>query len=316
MRVLVTCPPMLGRLDDFKPIFALKGVELVAPKVVQTLSEEELIKLTPQVDGWIIGDDPATDAVFTAGAAGRLKAAVKWGVGVDNVDFNACARLDLPITNTPFMFGAEVADIAINYVIGLARQTFWVDREVRKGNWPKPAGISLYGKRAALIGFGDIGKATHSRLRALGLDVAIYDPFAKEDGGQFRFLPFPVELEKADFVVITASLTPESRHMINAGSIARMKKGVRIVNVSRGPIIDEQALAEGLASGHIHSAALDVFEKEPLPAGSPLRGFELCIFGTHNGSNTVDAVQRASRRAIEYLFNFLDIPLQESDWEN
>jgi len=306
---------MLGRLDDFRFFFSKKGVEIVAPPVVQTLSEEELIRLVPQVDGWIIGDDPATDRVFSAGTGGRLKAAVKWGVGVDNVDFKAAARLDLPITNTPFMFGSEVADIAVNYVIGLARQTFFIDREVRKGNWPKPAGISISGKSAALIGYGDIGKAAAIRLRALGLKVTVYDPFAKEDDPQFRILPFPEELGSADFVVITASLTPESKHMINAQSIAKMKKGVRIVNVSRGPIIDEQALAGGLKSGHVHSAALDVFEEEPLPAGSPLRAFDYCIFGTHNGSNTVDAVQRASRQAIEYLFNFLDIPLREDDWD-
>ena len=312
---MITCPPMLGRIDDFRPFFAKKGLEVVTPNVVQTLTEEELVRLVPEVDGWIIGDDPATEKVFAAGVRGRLKAAVKWGVGVDNVDFNACARLDLPITNTPFMFGAEVADIAINYVIGLARQTFFVDREVRKGHWPKPAGISLYGKKAALIGFGDIGKATGSRLRALGLDVTIYDPFAKEENHPFRFLPFPEELNLADFVVITASLTSESRHMINEETIAAMKKGVRIVNVSRGPIIDEEALIAGLESGHVHSAALDVFEQEPLPADSPLRNFERCIFGTHNGSNTVDAVHRASRRAIEYLFNFLDIPLREEDWD-
>lgn len=318
MRILITCPPMLGRMEDFRLFFAKAGVETVTPEVVQTLSEEELIRLLPEMDGWIIGDDPATDRVFRAGVAGNLKAAVKWGVGVDNVDFKACARLDLPITNTPMMFGAEVADIAINYVIGLARQTFWVDREVRKGNWPKPAGISLSGRKAALIGFGDIGKAAASRLLALGMEVAVYDPFAtttSADHANYKFPAFPEELDLADFVVITASLTPESRHMINAASIAKMKKGVRIVNVSRGPIIDEQALIDALESGQVHSAALDVFEQEPLPAGSALRRFDRCIFGTHNGSNTVDAVQRASKKAIEYLFNFLDIPLREEDWE-
>ncbi len=269
MRILITCPPMLGRIDDFRPLFEKKGIELVTPKVVQIMSQDELVQLVPEVDGWIIGDDPATERVFAAGKNGRLKAAVKWGVGVDNVDFAACAKLGLPITNTPFMFGAEVADIAISYIIGLARQTYWIDRQVRAGHWPKPAGISLAGRTAALIGFGDIGKAAASRLLALGLEVQVYDPVAPHslsDETHYTFLNYPEGLGVADFVVVTASLTPSSRHMVNDQTIAMMKDGVRIVNVSRGPVIDEQALIRGLSSGKVHSAALDVFEEEPLPA--------------------------------------------------
>ena len=95
---------------------------------MQTLSVAELKDLVPQHDGWIIGDDPATRAVFEARKARKLKAAVKWGIGVDNVDFSACADLDIPIINTPDMFGAEVADIAMGYVIALARETFQIDR--------------------------------------------------------------------------------------------------------------------------------------------------------------------------------------------
>ena len=101
MKVLVTCPPMLKQIDLFRSIFEEKGIELLTPNVVQTLTEEELMEILPTVDGWIIGDDPATERVFTAGKNGKLKAAVKWGVGVDNVDFNACKKLGIPIINTP-----------------------------------------------------------------------------------------------------------------------------------------------------------------------------------------------------------------------
>ncbi|RMG87980.1 MAG: phosphoglycerate dehydrogenase [Bacteroidetes bacterium] len=308
MKVLITCPPMLRQIDLFRPIFEEKGIELVTPNVVQTLSEEALMDLLPEMDGWIIGDDPATERVFAAGKKGRLKAAVKWGVGVDNVDFKACKKLGIPVINTPNMFGAEVAGIAVNYVIGLARQTFLIDRAVRRGEWPKPAGISLAGRVVALIGFGDIGKATAQRLKAFDMHINVYDPFAPrsdEDLENYRFLNFPEGLETADFVVSTCALTPQTRHMINAETIAQMKDGVRIVNVSRGPVIDEEALIEGLKSGKVHSAGLDVFETEPLPADSPLRDFEQCIFGTHNGSNTIDAVIRASHEAIRKLFEFL-----------
>src|SRR5687768_5597008 len=110
-RVLVTCPSMLGMMDEFKPEFVRRGYEVHCPQVTQTLSEQELIELVPTFAGWIIGDDPATHRVFEAGKRGKLRAAVKWGVGVDNVDFSAAKELGIPVSNTPRMFGGEVADL-------------------------------------------------------------------------------------------------------------------------------------------------------------------------------------------------------------
>ncbi|MEO1712580.1 MAG: phosphoglycerate dehydrogenase [Bacteroidota bacterium] len=310
MKIMVTCPPMLGQIERFRPIFEAHGVELITPPVVQTLTVEELKDLLPQMDGWIIGDDPANREVLTAGKAGKLKAVVKWGVGVDNVDFDACKDLGLPVSNTPQMFGAEVADVVVNYVIGLARQTFQINRGVRAGEWPKPAGISLGGKKVALLGFGDIGRATAKRLAAMDMVLNVYDPYAQPVDG-FTFRKYPEGLEEADFVVVTCALTPETHHMVNGDSFAQMKEGVRIVNVSRGGIIDEEALIKSLQNGKVHSAGLDVFAVEPLPADSPLRSMDQCIFGTHNGSNTVDAVIRASHKAMHLLFGFLEMPIQE-----
>lgn len=310
MKVLVTCPPMLRRIDEFRSIFADKEIELILPNVVQTMTEEELIKILPSCDGWIIGDDPATKSVFEAGKSGNLKAAVKWGVGVDNVDFNACKALNIPIINTPNMFGAEVATVAASYVLGLARQTYFIDREIRKGNWVKPAGRSLKDKVVALIGFGDIGKASARFLKAFDMKVNVYDPFAnlsEDDEKNYQFFSFPDNLKEADFVVITCALNETTRNMINADSIALMKDGVNIVNVSRGGIIDESALLNGIKTGKIEAVALDVFETEPLPLTSPFIGMDNCILGSHNGSNTVEGVQRASLQAIDYLFNFLNI---------
>ena len=148
--VLVTCPPMLGMLEEFLAHGEDRGLRLVAAETTQVLSTDELSSLLPAYDGWIIGDDPATRDVFTAGREGRLRAAVKWGIGVDNVDFAACEDLGIPITNTPNMFGGEVADIATGYLVGLARETFMIDREIRSGGWPKPPGMSISGKRIDL----------------------------------------------------------------------------------------------------------------------------------------------------------------------
>jgi D-3-phosphoglycerate dehydrogenase len=300
---------MIGQVKTFEPLFRDHGVELVVPQFVQTLSEEQLCELLPQFDGWIIGDDPANERVLTAGRAGKLRACVKWGIGVDNVDFAACQRLGIPVSNTPYMFGNEVADLAVSYVLALARHTFAIDRGVRGGHWPKPAGMSLQGKTVAVVGFGDIGMHVAKRLLAFDMEVLAYDPYTKfgEQFPQVSFLNFPQRLGEADFIVVTCALTPETRHLVNAQSLALAKSGVRLVNVSRGGVIDESALVAALQSGHVHSAALDVFEVEPLPAGSALRQLDQCIFGTHNGSNTIEAVHRASYRAIELLFGFLGV---------
>jgi D-3-phosphoglycerate dehydrogenase len=112
-------------------------------------------------------------------------------------------------------------------------------------------------------------------------------------------------VQEADFLAFTCSLNAHNRHMLDAAVLARCKPGVRVVNVARGPLIDEPALVAALQSGHVAAAALDVFEVEPLPADSPLRAMPQCIFGSHNGSNTRDAVRRASQEAMSRLFGFL-----------
>ncbi|MEI6639292.1 MAG: phosphoglycerate dehydrogenase [Chlorobium sp.] len=307
MKVLVTCPPMLGMIETFLPLFEKKGIKVTAPNVVQTLSIEELMQLVPKHDGWIIGDDPATREVFITGKNGKLKAAVKWGIGVDNVDFAACNDLGIPIDNTPNMFGGEVADIAVGYVIALARETFQIDRGVRQGQWPKPRGISLSGKTVALVGFGDIGKSTAIRLIAANMEIIAYDPVAPDSPEltEVRRYIWPEHIEEADFIVITCALTPSSHHMLNSEVLSKVKPGVRVVNVARGPIIDESALENALRTGLVCSAALDVFEIEPLPMSSYLRTHPRCVFGSHNASNTSDAVIRTSEIAITKLMEFL-----------
>lgn len=307
MKVLVTCPPMLGMIDSFMPIFERYKLEVTAPDVVQTLSEDQLKEIVPLHDGWIIGDDPATSSVLRTGRAGKLRAAVKWGIGVDNVDFDACEQLGIPITNTPNMFGAEVADIAMGYIIGLARQTFEIDRGVREGVWPKPSGISLSGKTVALVGYGDIGKNAAKRMIAADMHVIAYDPFA-EDSSSLRGVEreeWPRRLEEADFIVITCALTKSSYHLLSESSLNLAKPGVRVVNVGRGPVVDEKALENALKAEKVFSAALDVFETEPLEMDSYLRQHPRCIFGSHNSSNTSDAVSRTSELAITLITEFL-----------
>ena len=305
-RVLVTCPPMLKMMPELESLIAQTGWQTHCPDVVQTLSEDELVEMLPQFDGWIIGDDPATRRVLSAGKQGRLRAAVKWGVGVDNVDFVAAKDLGLPVKNTPGMFGREVADVAMSYVTALARETFVIDRGVRAGQWPKPRGISLADKTVGLVGFGDIGRCFARRAVAAQMKIIAYDPaFSPDPTVEAEAAQWPERIGECDFLVFCCALTPKNRHMLNAAALAAARPGVRVVNVARGPLIDTAALLDGLDSGRVHSAALDVMEIEPLPADDRLRSFERCIFGSHNGSNTKEAVWATSERAVSLLQEFL-----------
>lgn len=298
-KILVTCPPMLKQIQHFTAAFDELGWAVTAPEVAQTLSVAELVKLVPEHDGWIIGDDPATAEVAAAACAGRLKAAVKWGVGVDNVDLAAFAEAGLPVNNTPGMFGNEVADNALGYLIALARQTYQIHDAVRQGQWPKPTGQSLAGKVCGLVGFGDIGRQLEKRLAACGMEVVIYDPACKDDD---RVASWPQGLPECDYICFTCALNEHNYHMLDAQVLAdHCKPGVRVVNVARGPLIDEPALEEALANGLVDSVALDVFEVEPLPMQSNLRQYSQNLFGSHNSSNTHEAVVATSYRAIELL---------------
>ena len=309
-RILLTCPPMIGMVEEFRPLFEQKGHTLVVPDFLQVMSEDALASLLPEMDGWIIGDDPATRRVLEAGEAGRLKACVRWGVGVDNVDFDACRDLGIPIQNTPGVFGREVADIALTYVLGLARESFRVDREIRLDKtWPKPPGISTWGKRAGIVGYGDIGRQTARRLEALDMDIIVFDPAFEPQNSPVTVTSrswAEDRLDDLDFLIFTAPLNKATYHMFNQSTLPRLKPGVRVINVGRGPIIEQSALIAGLDVGLVHSAALDVFETEPLSNANPLRRFDQCIFGSHNGSNTVDAVRHVSRLATDLLLGFLD----------
>ena len=308
-KVLVTCPPMLGLLDDFIEYADQKNIDLVRADVEQTLTEKELKTLLPDCNGWIIGDDPASKDVFlSAKSKGKFKAAVKWGIGTDNIDFEACKLLGIPITNTPGMFGREVADIAVGYLIALARHTFQIDRGIRQGQWPKPTGLSIADKVVALIGYGDIGRNTAKRLIAADMKIIAYDPYITEKDLDLgvSYASWPERIEEADFIIINCSLTKSSYHLLNSAAFKKMKKGVRIVNVGRGPIIEENALIEAIESGQVISAALDVFENEPLNHDSKLRGFESCILGSHNASNTYEGVIKTSLKSIDILYNFLN----------
>lgn len=308
MRALISCRQMQDCFERFEPRLRELGIEPVLPEVVQQLTEGELQPIIGGFDGMIAGDDHLTAAVLRS--APRLRIISKWGIGTDAIDLEAAAELGIRVTNTPAVFADDVADVAAGYLVLLARRLHLIDRSVRDGGWLKYRGTALAGRTLAIYGLGSIGRAVGRRghgfgMRVIGYDVADASLALAADAGIEPAAGVDELFAAADFLVLCAPATPATSHVVNARSLALLPAGAFVVNVSRGALVDERALADALAQGRLAGAALDVYETEPLPADSPLRAFASCVFGSHNGSNTEQGVLRASELAIQNLIDGL-----------
>ncbi|WP_071515519.1 phosphoglycerate dehydrogenase [Geitlerinema sp. PCC 9228] len=306
-KVLVTCPHLQKTIDLYRERLAQQGVEVEVPPVVQQLSESELLEIIERFDGVIAGDDPFTAKVLENGK--RLKIVAKWGIGMDAIDQEAARKLGIQVKNTPDVFPNEVADVVVGYLVMLSRKLHQLDRAVRRGEWQQIQGQSLQGKTLGVVGIGSIGRAVVRRGVMLGMSVVGYDvmpvsqAFTNETG--MKAVELEELLQSADFISLNCNLTADNQHMLSRRQFELMKAGVQIINTARGALIDERALVEALDSGKVGGAALDVFEEEPLPSESPLRSFDSCILGTHNSSNTREAVLRVNEMAIDNLLQGL-----------
>lgn len=306
-KTLLTCPNMIATLESCRDDLDAAGIDIIMPELEQQLSEDALIELLPGVEGVIAGDDPFTRSVLEAGE--QLRVISKWGIGVDNIDLSAAAELGVIVTNTPGAFDHEVADICVGYMIMLAREVHLIDRGVRAGGWPKPIGRSLAGRTLGIVGLGGIGAQVARRALVMGMEVVAHDAdpsrrLVAEDIG-VRMVDLSPVFERADVLSLNCPLTPATRHLIDRAAFEVMQPGVHLINTARGHLVNEEHLIEALATGHVGAAALDVFEREPLPPESPLRRFENVILGSHNASNTRDAVERVNQRAIQNLLEGL-----------
>jgi phosphoglycerate dehydrogenase-like enzyme len=309
LRLLITCRQMQVSMPLVEARLKAAGVEWDCPEIPgQQFSADQLVPIIGKYDGMIAGDDFVTAEVLRAGLP-RLKTIAKWGIGVDGIDLVAAEELGIEVTNTPGMFDDEVADVAFGYVLSLFRGLHQIDRAVRSGNWMKLEGHTPRGHTLGVVGLGGTGRATAVRGHAFGMDVIGSEPFeanAQQAAAMgVRVTSVEDVFSEADVVSLHCPLTPETRRLVSREMLARMKPGAYLVNVARGPVVDEAALLAALASGHLAGAALDVFEVEPLPADSRLRGFDNVILGSHNGSNTAEAVARTSQQAVTHALKSL-----------
>ncbi|MBT2549624.1 phosphoglycerate dehydrogenase [Arthrobacter sp. ISL-65] len=305
-KILVTCKQMQVELPRHQERIESLGYELLVPELKgQQFSSEELSDLIPGVVGFIAGDDELDEAFFKT--AGDLKILVRWGIGMDSVDHRAAAAAEVVVRNTPGVFGAEVADMAFAYILNLARGINVIDESIRSGDWPKFEGFTLAGQTIGIVGFGAIGREVAARAAGFGMNVLAFDPFVSQDRVPTNVQLSTLEalLSSSRFTVLTCPLTPETNHLMDQKAFARMPSDSYLVNVSRGPVVDEEALIQVLETGGIAGAGLDVFEVEPLPQNSALRNFPNVVLGSHNGSNTREGVARASSKAVDFLLSEL-----------
>ncbi len=305
--VAVTCTHLIRDIDGYRQVFADAGLNLVLPDVPgQELAGDELVVAMDGITGVVAGDDQFTDEVMAQ--LPDLRVISKWGIGLDGIDLPRAAERGITVTNTPGMFGNEVAEQGLGYLFALVRGIVDVDREVRAGGWPKPVGRSIGSLSAMVLGLGDIGRTLALKLQALGVTVSGSDPspeatdFARANGIQIG--DAAALARGVDVVMITAPLTATTRGMVDSDFIGGMRAGSWLINVGRGPIVVGNAVADAIESGHLAGAALDVFEIEPL-IDERIRRLPNMILGSHNASNTFEACHRTHVRAIENLISHL-----------
>jgi D-3-phosphoglycerate dehydrogenase / 2-oxoglutarate reductase len=242
-------------------------------------------------------------------SADRLKVVGRAGIGVDNVDIPAATARGVVVMNTPFGNSITTAEHAIALMFALARQLPEADASTQAGRWEKNRfmGVEVTGKTLGLIGAGNIGSIVATRALGLKMKVIAYDPFLTPE----RALELGVEkveldelLARADFITLHTPLTDQTRNILSRDNLAKTKNGVRIVNCARGGLIDETALKDGLDSGHIAGAALDVFETEPAK-DSPLFGTPGFVSTPHLGASTSEAQVNVAIQVAEQMSDFL-----------
>jgi D-3-phosphoglycerate dehydrogenase len=272
------------------------------------LAPDELAAIIGGYDGLAVRSaTKVTKAILAAGD--RLKVVGRAGIGVDNVDIPAATARGVVVMNTPFGNSITTAEHAIALMFALARQLPEADASTQAGRWEKNRfmGVEVTAKTLGLIGAGNIGSIVASRALGLRMKVVAFDPFLTPERAielGIEKVELPELLARADFITLHTPLTDQTRNILSRENLAKTKKGVRIINCARGGLIDEAALKDGLDSGHVAGAALDVFETEPAKE-SPLFGTPGFISTPHLGASTSEAQVNVAIQVAEQMSDFL-----------
>lgn len=326
LRVLVTTTSFLDTPGPHHDQLRAAGYELVTAR--GPLPKEKMLELIgdgQQFDAFLCGDDAFTPKVLKA-ALPRCKGVSKYGIGLDKIDLPAATELKIPVTNTPGVNHTTVAEHTFGLLLSMVRQIPEQNQIVHAAGWKRLTGHELAGKTLGVLGLGRIGKEVAKRAMAFGMKVLTYDVFWSQANDQFLadlnrifrdpvFAEFPPSIQRvgdpdavlaqADYVALHMNLTPENREFLNAARLGKCKKGVYIVNPSRGGLISELAMAEAVKSEQVAGYAADVVEPEPILKTNPLVGVANVHLTPHIGSRTHESVVRQATAAVTNLIALL-----------
>src|SRR3989339_756788 len=276
--------------DEGIKLFKDAGIEVDSKT---GLPEEELVKIIPEYDALMVRSETrATPKIIEAGK--KLKIIGRAGVGVDNIDLPTATKNGVIVVNSPEGNTVAAAEHTWAMLLTMARQIPQAYAKLKDGNWDRKSfkGVEVLNKTLGVIGLGKIGRRVASYALGMGMKVIASDPFVTEDYAKslgLELKSFDDVIKEADFITFHIPKNKETAGMVNAAMIAKMKKGVRLVNVARGGIINEKDLYDALKSGRVAAAALDVFEKEPTPSDNPLLTLDNIVVTPHLGASTVEA---------------------------
>ena len=248
------------------------------------------------IDRQVIADAPACLQVIS-----------RYGAGYDRVDIEAAAEKGIAVTATPGSNAEAVADLTLGLMLAVARQIPFLDREVRSGGWPRRTGFEIFQKNLGIVGLGEIGKRVARRAKGFSMNIRVFDPMIDR-----RFIESNGLIEasldeiwgQSDVITLHVPLADDTRQMVNAETIRRMKPGVILVNTARYELFDEAALMKGLADGAIKGLGLDVYADEP-PIDHPLLKLPNVVLTPHAGSHTLEARNRMADMAVSNLIDVL-----------
>lgn len=306
-KILVT-PRSFGQSDpNLHDVLKSSVKEVIYNSTGRSLSSAELVELLPDVDGFIAGVDVIDRACLLS--ANRLKVIARYGVGVDNVDLQAAKELEITVTNTPEANTSSVAELTIGLILSLLRQIPAAVTATREGNWPRMHGQTIEGKTVGVIGLGRIGKQVILRLKAFNCIIVAHDLFP--DMGFVRqhnlhLASLEDVVKQADILTLHVPLSPKTTRFVDRNFISAMKAGSYLINTSRGELLDEDALLEGLESGHLSGAGLDVLSQEPPPLDHPLLKLSNVLVTPHAGAHTEGATNAMGWMAMQDCFAVLE----------
>ncbi len=274
------------------------------------LDREELMKVIPEVDVLIVRSaTKVTGDIIEMGK--KLKIIARAGVGLDNIDVRKARDLGIKVLNTPGASAISVAELAIGMMFALSRHLVRGTVDLKEGRWTKKElkGVELFGKTLGIVGIGRIGREVAKRALALGMKVLAYDPYIKEVEMEVEMVDFKTLLSRSDYITFHVPLTEETRHMVNEETISKMKDGVFLINCSRGGILDEKAVLDGLKSGKIAGLGLDVFENEPpnTDVERELLSLNNVVATPHIGASTKEAQKRVGKEIVQKVFEELGV---------